>query len=387
MPTTATNSKRSLKFWNFVDTSQDDAELYVYGDIINGDKWVYDFFEEEATDQFQFIRDLNALGKKKNITVYINSPGGDMYAGHTINNVLKRNGAYITVCIDGIAASAASIIAMAADKLIMPVNSTLMIHDPLVGLQGYYNSEDLAAVKDILDQAKQSIIAAYTMKSNLSEKEIAKLMKQERYLTAKEAHEMGFADEVLYDRKVEIENAGKYVIVNSLAIDTSKMKDNPFISKGVSNTMPGQNQDPNKQQQPTPAPQASAVPTSAAAPQAAAPTIDLAAKERERMKAIDAIAANIDPELVNEAKYGENPMTAEQLAFRAMQEGKLINSGMFEAAVTANKAAGTDNVQAQGLGQNSEKEFDVNNLNDVNAIFSAIAANSQAHRPQNIRRG
>lgn len=126
-------------------------------------------------------------------------------------------------------------------------------------------------------------------------------------------------------------------------------------------------------QVPTPAPAPAAAPT-------ANTTIDFAAQERARLKAIDEIAVNIDPELVNEAKYGENPMTAEQLAFRAMKEGKMLNTGLFEAAVQANKTAGTEGVQAQAQPQGTEKEYDLNNIKDVNAIFAQIAASSHMGR-------
>ncbi|WP_238649753.1 head maturation protease, ClpP-related [Paenibacillus piscarius] len=378
-----------LKFWNMVSTSEDEAELYVYGPIVNGDGWVYEYFGEEVSDKVAFVRDLNALGAKKNITVYINSDGGDVYAAHTIHNVLKRNKAAITVYIDGIAASAASVIAMAADKLIMPVNATLMIHDPLIGISGYFNAEDLAGMKDLLDQVKNSIVAAYMIKSNLTDKEISKLMSNETYMTGKQALEMGFADEVLYDKTVEVVNAGKYAIVNSLAVDTSKMKNNPFLKhEGEEPSMPGTPGTPGNPVN-SPVPAAPPVVPPVAAPQAAAiplPIVDAAAAERERLKGIDAIAANIDSELVNDAKYN-NPISAEQLAFKAMKEGKMLNAGLFNQAVAANAAAGTGSVQGQTLEQGGEKEYDLNNLKDVNAVFSTFAAASQSGRPQNLRRG
>lgn len=379
-----------LKFWNLVNTDNENADLYVYGTITNGDGWIYEWFGMEATDQVEFIRELNALGTKKNINVYINSDGGDVYAAHTIHNVLKRNPANITVYIDGIAASAASIIAMAGDVVKMPVNSTLMIHDPLIGISGYFNAQDLDGMKDLLDQVKNGIVAAYAAKSNITEKEISKMMSRQTYLTAKEAVEMGFADEILYDKQIEVVNAGKYVIVNSLSFELDKLKGNPILQNKPErmDPMQVQTQVPNvtntaqapvaqippaiantSAQSPTPAPEPAATPQ-------ATTTIDFAAQERARLKAIDEIAANIDPALVNEAKYGENPMTAEQLAFRAMKEGKMLNTGLFNAAVQANKAAGTENVHAQSQPQGAEKEYDLNNIKDVNAIFAQIAANS-----------
>ncbi|MBM7592263.1 head maturation protease, ClpP-related [Brevibacillus fulvus] len=384
-----------LKFWNLVNTDTDNADLYVYGTITNGDGWIYEWFGMEATDQVEFIRELNALGTKKNINVYINSDGGDVYAAHTIHNVLKRNPANITVYIDGIAASAASIIAMAGDVVKMPVNSTLMIHDPLIGISGYFNAQDLDGMKDLLDQVKNGIIAAYAAKSNITEKEISKMMSRQTYLTAKEAVEMGFADEILYDKQIEVVNAGKYVIVNSLSFEMDKLIGNPILQNkpGRMDPMQVPTQAPNVtnavQTPVNSAPVADAPvavtsppshPTPAPAATPIVNTIDFAAQERARLKAIDEIAANIDPELVNEAKYGDNPMTAEQLAFRAMKEGKMRNTGIFEAAIQANKTAGTEGVLAQAQHQGNEKEYDLNNIKDVNAIFAQIAASSHMGR-------
>lgn len=385
-----------LKFWNIINSGENDAELYIYGTITNGDGWIYESFGMEATDQVEFIRELNALGEKKNLAVYINSDGGDVYAAHTIHNVLRRNKAHVTVYVDGIAASAASVIAMAADKLIMPVNATLMIHDPLIGINGYFNASDLAGMKELLDQIKGSIVAAYAAKANLSEKEISKLMTAETYLTGKQAYEMGFADEVLYDKTVEVVNAGQYVIVNSLAV-----KGHPFSKLKGEDPMQGTGTNQPTSSINTPSPQASATPSAissnlspVAAPQNAAPQVaaagngaaEAATQERERLKAIDAIAGNIDPQLVNDAKY-VNPISAEQLAFKAMNEGKMLNAGLFTQAVAANQAAGTGEVQAQPLAQVQEKEYDLNNLQDINTIFNTFAAAAQVERPQNIRRG
>jgi ATP-dependent protease ClpP protease subunit len=224
---TPINKQPPLKFWNFIDSSGDEADLYIYGVITNGDGWIYELFGIEATDQVQFIKDLNALGKKKIINTYINSPGGDVYAAHTIHNVLARNPAKIIHNIDGIAASAATIIPMSG-YVRMQVNSQMMIHDPLIGLEGYFNAADLAEMGDTLAQVKASIVAAYASKANISEKEIIKLMSKSVHLTAKQAVDMGFADEILYDKPVEIVNSGRFLIVNSLAFDTSKFQFNPY---------------------------------------------------------------------------------------------------------------------------------------------------------------
>jgi ATP-dependent Clp protease protease subunit len=401
------NKKPGLKFWNFVNSSDEEADLYVYGDIVNGDGWIYEYFGLEATDQVEFIKNLNSLGLKKVINVYINSMGGDVYAAQTILDVLKRNPAYINTYIDGIAASAAGVIAMAGDKLIMPLNAQLMIHDPLVDLYGYFNSADLESMKDMLDQVKAGIIAAYMMKSNLSEKEISKLMSKETHLTAKQALELGFADEILYDKdkQVDVVNAGRFIIVNSLAFEASKLQSSNLIIKneGV-DFMPNiitQTQQPVVQTIPVPQPGTAPVNQPVNQPVAvnpqpvinqspvvnqqsttpAAPPMDAITQERQRLQAIDAIAAGIDPALVNEAKYGANPMTAEQLAFKAMTEGKLVNRQVLDAAIAANKVSGVEGVKPVAVEQTNDPQLDLGTVAGVNKALGIIAAASQSSRP------
>jgi ATP-dependent Clp protease protease subunit len=382
------SGKPKLKFWNFNDSGGDEAELYIYGPIINGDGWIYEYFGVEATDQVQFIRDLNALGTKKTIKVYINSDGGDVYAAQTIHNVLKRNPANIITQIDGIAASAATIPALAG-KLIMPVNAQFMIHDPMLELGGLFNAADLDEIKDILVQVKAGIVAAYMTKSNLSEKEIVKLMSKQTYLTAKQALELGFADEILYDKKIDVVNAGRFVIVNSLAFEASKLQNSNFIKNEEDDLMPNTivTQQPVAQTVPVQQPTTVTVvdqPTTQqpVANQQPAPidVADVAAQERQRLQAIDAIAAGIDPTLVNEAKY-TNPMSAEQLAFKAMTEGKAISRGVLDAAIAANKASGVDDVKPGALDQNTEPQLDLDTTSGVNKALSIVAAASQSGRP------
>jgi ATP-dependent Clp protease protease subunit len=396
------NSKPKLKFWNFVNTNDDEAELYIYGPIVNGDGWIYEWFGIEATDQVQFIRDLNALGVKKTIKVYINSDGGDVYAAQTIHNVLKRNPANIITQIDGIAASAASIPAVAG-RLVMPLNSQLMIHDPLLEIGGYFNATDLTDMKDILDQVKAGIIASYMTKSNLSEKEISKLMSKQTYLTAKQALELGFADEILYDKQVDVVNAGRFVIVNSLAFEANKLQGSNLIKHEGVDFMPNiitQTQQPVVQTIPVPQPGIAPVNQPVVQPIAVNPQpvinqpsvvnqqptipaplpVDAAAQERQRLQTIDAIAVGIDPALVNEAKYGANPMSAEQLAYKAMAEGRMINQGLLNAAITANRASGVNNVQPLAVDQIDEPQIDLGTVSGVNKALGMIATANQASR-------
>jgi ATP-dependent protease ClpP protease subunit len=178
------------KFWNF--RNQDDteiAELLLYGDISSETWW-----GDEITPQ-QFANDLSAQGGK-DINVRINSPGGDVFAAHTIFNLLQSYTGKVTVYVDGLAASAATIIMLAGQKCIMPSNSVMMIHNPAVGLCGYYAADDMVKMSNDLGIIKQSIMNAYKTKCKLDDDQLSQLMDDETWLTADLAKQYGFADEI-----------------------------------------------------------------------------------------------------------------------------------------------------------------------------------------------
>jgi ATP-dependent Clp endopeptidase proteolytic subunit ClpP len=142
-----------------------------------------------------FIRDLKALGPVNAITLSINSPGGEVFDGVAIYNALRRHEAKVTARIEGVAASMASVIAMAADQIVMPENSFMMIHDPAGFAVG--TADDMRELADLLDKVKGSLVGAYAMKTGLPEAEIADLMAAETWMTAAEAKAKGFADRVV----------------------------------------------------------------------------------------------------------------------------------------------------------------------------------------------
>ena len=156
---------------------------------------IYDEIGMWGVTAKQFISDLKALGDVKDITVSINSPGGSVFDGLTIYNALRASGANVTVKVMGIAASIASIIAMAGKKIVMPENSFMMIHNPLNVVKG--NADDMREMADILDKVGSSLVATYVARTGKSEEEVKALMDAETLMTATEAKEFGFADEVI----------------------------------------------------------------------------------------------------------------------------------------------------------------------------------------------
>jgi ATP-dependent Clp protease protease subunit len=141
-----------------------------------------------------FLDELKALGPVPELTLRINSPGGSVFDGVAIYNALKRHEARVTVWIDGIAASIASVIAMAGDEVVMPENAMLMLHDPSALVIG--TAADMRAMAEALDKMKAGMVAAYRDKSGRDDAEIEALMAAETWLSADEAVSLGVADRV-----------------------------------------------------------------------------------------------------------------------------------------------------------------------------------------------
>ena len=181
------------KFWNF-KLREGIGELYLYGEISD-----VSWFGDEVTP-VMFQEDLNALGDINELHIYINSPGGDAFAGITIYNMLARHPAKITVHVDGLAASIASIIAMAGDKIIMPRNATLMIHNAWTSLSG--GAEKLRKTADELDRLNGQMAQIYADRSGKELPIVFQMMDEETWMDGMQAVENGFADEVAENKKI-----------------------------------------------------------------------------------------------------------------------------------------------------------------------------------------
>lgn len=176
------------KFWNFITDEADGRVLRLEGPIDDEAFWG----DEVTPDAFR--EELEA--EEGDVTVWINSPGGNVFAAAEIYSMLREHKGKITVKIGSLAASAASVIAMAGDKVLMSPVAMLMVHDPQTIAMG--SEADLQRAIDSLKGVKESIINAYEAKTGLDRTEIAELMAKESWIDAKEAVEKGFADKVLY---------------------------------------------------------------------------------------------------------------------------------------------------------------------------------------------
>ena len=200
------------KFWNWVRNEGEKRVLLLDGEISDETWW-----GDEVTPQM-FRSELNAA--EGDIDLWINSPGGDCYAAAQIYNMLMEYKGNVAVKIDGIAASAASVVAMAGSTVEMSPVATIMIHNPMTISIG--DTHEMERTITFLAEIKESIINAYEIKTGLSRAKISRLMDAETWMNAKKAVELGFADSVLYaDAQRPLTDAADGLIFSRAAVTNS----------------------------------------------------------------------------------------------------------------------------------------------------------------------
>ena len=188
---------KQTKFWKWknqaqtADSPQTERVLELCGTIAE-ESW----FDDDVTPQM--FKDELMAGNGP-VTIWLNSPGGDCIAASRIYSMLMDYKGDITVKIDGIAASAASVIAMAGTKVLMAPTALMMIHNPATAAFG--NHVDMEKAIEMLDEVKESIINAYEIRTSLPRKQLSKMMDETTWMNAKKAMELGFADGLLQDEK------------------------------------------------------------------------------------------------------------------------------------------------------------------------------------------
>ena len=193
-----------MKFWNFI-SSEEENTLRIDGYIAET-SW----FEDDVTPK-QFSADLAKV--KGDLTIWINSGGGDCFAASQIYTMLKEHNGKITVKIDGIAASAASVIAMSGDEVLMSPTSLMMVHNPASLIFG--EVQDLEQGIEMLNEVKESIINAYVLKTGLSRTKLSNMMDSETWFSAKKAVDLGFADAMMFDEEETAEAESQSFMWNS----------------------------------------------------------------------------------------------------------------------------------------------------------------------------
>lgn len=189
--------KNSKKFWNWHKVTDETGEemdervLEINGEIAS-ESW----FDDDVTPKLFKDELLSGSGP---IILWLNSPGGDCIAASQIYSMLMDYEGDVTIKVDGIAASAASVIAMAGTKVLMAPTALMMIHNPMT--LAYGNKDEMNKAIEMLDEVKESIINAYEIKTGMSRAKISHLMDSETWMNANKAIEMGFADDILEDKK------------------------------------------------------------------------------------------------------------------------------------------------------------------------------------------
>ncbi len=320
------------------------AEITMYGQIVKQrprDWWTDKVKEGDYIVQNEFMQDLESLSRAKSITIRMNSLGGDAGVSILIHNRLRElaaKGTALTCVVDGVAMSGGSLIMAACDTVKVNPSSLIMIHRCWSTLWGGYNADELreeAAACEAWDRAQASI---YTRKSGLSEDEVTHMMSETTYMTGQEAIEMGFANALIEDAEpLEIaasaDGRSLFVRGKELHLCTGMFAPDDIPTAGPGTKVSAEN-----------TPQAEALEeggnhmtenTETAQIQEPVNAAEEVAAERRRLKDLDTIAGLYDPELVYEAQYGDNPCTAQELAYRAAVESATKAAGEGKAFLAA----------------------------------------------------
>ncbi len=353
--------------YNIAETGENDVEINMYGEIVEAvptDFWTGEPIEGNFIAVDRFLRDLDDLKDKKNITVHINSVGGDLYGGIAIYNRLKALPGNVTTVNDGLAASAGSIIFQAGNTRKVHAGSNIMIHQAMGFLYGYYQTKDLKEAIKQLDAGNKAAVNVYAEASGREPESMKAMLDRETWLTGQEAVDAGLADEVIGgDMPVSMSLTAdkRALIVNGVALPTRGMTNIPAripvmpAAMAVSPAAEKPVEDKEKTERGNEMEIKNVQELRAAYPELVN-QIEAAAREagqtdgvnaeRARMQGIEAIENAIaDKDLIHNAKYKE-PLTAEQLAFKAMQAQAAIGATMLSKMEADAGASGASAVEA-----------------------------------------
>ena len=385
----------ATKFWNMASVGEDEGEITLYGDVMSQqpvDWWTGEPEPGLYITPEGFMEDLATVKDKSRVTVKLNSCGGDLYTGIAIHNALKALSGEVNVVVEGIAASAASVIMCAGDTVTVYPGSLVMIHGVSVLLWDSLNIQDMKQLIKGMDASERAVAEIYDGKTGLGVDTLRSMMTKETWMTGREALEKGFADAIKEDEDdpdMSMSHDRKVLYVNGIGHNVEGLRHIP-------GTIPIQ-----KSAKPAARPAANKRPTNQAAkPEggknhmtleelkaqepdlvsqieqaavgaATAQTTDAVTAERQRLAAIDSIAASIpDQKMVHDAKYGDNPCTAQELCFRVMQQSAASGQTFLANYEKDGAASGVGDVGAApngGAGVNQEEQ----DAADIQAVVNA----------------
>ncbi len=344
-PSSVSRGAMTERIWNMASLSEDEGEITLYGDVMS--KQPLDWWTGEPKPGLYitpegFMEDLAVVKDKAHITVKLNSCGGDLYTGIAIHNALKALSGEVHVIVEGIAASAASVIMCAGDTISVYPGSLIMIHGVSVYLWDSLNIQDMKQLMKGMDASERAVAEIYNAKTGIEVDTLRSMMTEETWFTGREAMEKGFANRVLeegnnpdmsmsQDRKIlyvngvghnvfGLQNVPRWIPTRST--NTTKRSTMAITSPSMAEQSKGGRKSMTLEELKAQEPElVKQIEQSAAAAVQAQAATDAAAAERQRIEAIDSIAASVpDPKMVQEAKYGEHPCTAQELCFRVMQQ-------------------------------------------------------------------
>lgn len=375
------------KFWNVASLSEEEGEITLYGDVLS--KRMYDWWTGELVPGLYitpegFMEDLALVKDKKNITVKINSCGGDLYTGLAIHNALKGLTANVKTVVEGIAASAASVIAMAGDTVEVYPGSLIMIHGVSIRNYGDINLQDVQKMERMIDANEKAIAAIYNQRTGIDTEEIRTMMAEEKWMTGEEAVEKGFADKICEEKNtvdIGMSSNKKILMVNGISHDTFGFRNMPefrIITQNSAKPVPVPVADSNSNE-----PKEEGGKKHMTFDELRTQEPDLVTQiqneavsiERQRMKDIDSIAASIpDQEMVNEAKYGENSCTAQELSFRVLQNSAKEGRNFLSQMESDSEQSGVNNVGAapNSGDANSDDEKDAVELKNIVNLYNSM---------------
>lgn len=391
-----------IKFWNVASIGDDEGEITLYGDVVSRqpvDWWTGEPEPGLYIAPESFMEDLAAVKGKSNITIKINSCGGDLYTGIAIHNAIRGLTGHKVVVVEGIAASAASVIACAGDEVQVYPGSMVMIHGVAGLLYDYYTLADLKKLQKDFDASERAIAEIYHAKTGLEVDQLRSMMTRETWMVGQEAIDNGFADTLLTDEGPDVTLSAdkKVLLVAGIRHDVKGFRhipgtipiDNSIHAAPAAGNKhaAAKNDGPKKEDNKT----MTLEEMRAQHPDVVAQIEQQAAEtartqERARIEAIDSIAASVgDAQLVRDAKYGETPCTAEQLALKAMQKQAALGAKHLKDAKADNDESGAAGVGAAPNGGEEGSENDDKALPARLSRHDGDRRRQQRHRRQRPR--
>lgn len=347
------------KFWQFCNQVGNTVELLLYGDISQTSWW-----GDEVTPR-QFAEELSGLGALDKIVVRINSGGGDVFAAQAIGNQLEQHPAEVTAKIDGLCASAATIVACHCSKVVAANDSTYMVHPVRMGAYGYYNADELQKYIEALTAIRESIVSLYVKKTGRDKDEVAGWMDATSWWTSAEAKANGFVDELVdEEEETVVENRDGLLFINSVNMNLPFDKAPNFVQNSKA-AAPAAGCFVNKNCHKEVNDMANEIKTvddlRGAYPALVNEIEEAAAQEarnaeRQRILDIEEMALPGNEDMTNEAKFTK-PISASDYAKAAMKKAKEQGNAYLNGAAADANNSGMGGVNNTATGGEKPDEF------------------------------